>query len=51
MLEWSRRIINMLLNENGEILTLVSIGMTLASSCHMAMLTRVNISPYSYNNL
>ena len=41
MLEWSRRIINMLLYENGEILTLVS----------MAMLTRVNISPYSYNNL
>ena len=34
MLEWSRRIINMLLYENGEILTLVSIGMTLASSCH-----------------
>ena len=34
MLEWSRRIINMLLYENGEILTLVSIGVTLASSCH-----------------
>ena len=34
MLEWSRSIINMLLYENGEILTLVSIGVTLASSCH-----------------
>ena len=34
MLEWSRRIINMLLYENGEILTLVSIDVTLASSCH-----------------
>ena len=34
MLEWSRRIINMLLYENREILTLVSIGVTLASSCH-----------------
>ena len=31
MLEWSRRIINMLLYENGEILTLVSIGN--ANSC------------------
>ena len=34
MLEWSKRIINMLLYENGEILTLVSIDVTLASSCH-----------------
>ena len=34
LLEWSRRIMNMLLYENGEILTLVSIGVTLASSCH-----------------
>ena len=34
MLEWSRRMMNMLLYENGEILTLVSIGVTLASSCH-----------------
>ena len=34
MLEWSRRIINMLLYENGEILTFVSIGVTLASSCN-----------------
>ena len=49
MLEWSRRIINMLLYENGEILTLVSIGVTLVRVT--AMLTRFNISPYSYNNL
>ena len=34
MLEWSRRVINMLLYENGEILTLVSIAVILASSCH-----------------
>ena len=32
MLEWSRRMKNMLLYENGEILTLVSIGVTLVSS-------------------
>ena len=37
MLEWSRHIINMLLYEYGEILT--------------HWLTRVNISPYEYNNL
>ena len=49
MLEWSRRIINMLLYENGEILTLVNIGVTLATRV-TAMLTRVNISPYSYNH-
>ena len=34
MLEWSRRMINRLLYENGEILTLVSNGVTLESSCH-----------------
>ena len=34
MFEWSRRIINPLLYENVGILTLVSIGVTLASSCH-----------------
>ena len=41
MLEWSRRIINMLLYKNGEIL----------QARVTAMLTSVSISPYSYNNL
>ena len=39
----------MLLYVYGEILALLNITVTLAHV--MAMLTNVNISPYSYNNL
>ena len=53
MLEWSRCIINMLLYENGEILTLVSIGVTLASSCHgnanVSIFLHIHIITYKYN--
>ena len=54
MLKWSMRIINVLLYENGEIWTLVSIGVRSQARVTAILtnnITRVNMSPYSYNNL